>query len=146
MKVNSPDCGDRSDCPINAMVELIGDQWSLLILRDMLLQLKVRYSEFQESDEGVASNILSRRLSQLVEKGLIEKHPDPKDGRAAIYLPTPQALGLIPLLLAAMAWSETHRPETRRSDQIMDLYASDPLAATQRLTQRVLNFRQEVLS
>jgi DNA-binding HxlR family transcriptional regulator len=146
MQVKTPNCGDRSKCPINALVELIGDQWSLLILRDMILNLKVRYSEFEESDEGVATNILSRRLSQMVENGLIEKHPDPKDGRAAIYLPTHQALSLIPLLLAAMAWSEIHRPATTRSDQIMEIYKSDPLAAAQRLTQRALGFRQEVLS
>ena len=146
MKAKNTECGDRSHCPVNALVELIGDQWSLLILRDMLLQLKVRYSEFEDSDEGVATNILSRRLSQLIENGLIEKHRDPKDGRAAIYLPTPQALGLIPLLLTAMDWSQTHRPATTRSDQIMDIYQADPLAAAQRLTQRALKFRQEVLS
>ena len=121
--------GVRSKCPINAVVEVIGDQWTLLILRDMLLLSWARFSEFRQADEGVAPNLLATRLKHLVDQGLVEKHRDPLAGRGALYLPTERAFDLIPLLLAALSWSDAHQPDTAQYPEIVALYRSDPQAA-----------------
>ena len=91
----------RSACPINALVESLGDPWSLLILRDVVLRRRFRYSEFQRSDEGIATNILADRLKRLVRDGFLERRPDPGDRRSSLFLPTERTLDLIPLLLAS---------------------------------------------
>ncbi|MEM0977023.1 MAG: helix-turn-helix domain-containing protein [Pseudomonadota bacterium] len=145
MKVKST-AEKRSNCPVNAVVEILGDQWSLLILRDMLLQGRGRYSEFHGADEGVATNILSTRLSHLAGYGLIDKHPDPSDGRAAIYTATDRAIDLIPMLVAAIAWSDTHDPAARKYDDLMAAYRADPHATTAQLADRARQFRKELLS
>ncbi|MEL6960029.1 MAG: helix-turn-helix domain-containing protein, partial [Pseudomonadota bacterium] len=134
-----------STCPINAAVEVIGDQWSLLVLRDMLLQSKFRFSEFRRSDEGIATNILTARLARLQAFGLIEKHPDPDDGRGALYLPTERALDLIPVLLAAMAWSDAHQPGTAHFPGAVEGYNADPHAVSDLLKSKVRQEREALL-
>ncbi|MEL6681255.1 MAG: helix-turn-helix domain-containing protein [Pseudomonadota bacterium] len=121
--------GKRSVCPVNVIVEIVGDQWSFLILRDILLLQRSRYSEFRDADEGVATNILAKRLKHLVDHGLIEKHQDPADGRGSIYLPTDRALDLIPVLLAMIAWSDTHQSNAKKYPELMAIYAADPSRA-----------------
>ena len=133
MQLKNATCGERSTCPINAVVEVIGDQWTLLVLRDMLLLSKARFSEFRQSDEGVATNILTARLSRLQALGLIERHPDPQDGRGALYLPSDRALDLIPVLLAAMAWSDVHQPGTQAYSDVLAGYRANPHAITERI-------------
>lgn len=136
--------GKRSVCPVNAIVEIVGDQWSLLILRDILLLERSRYSEFRDADEGVATNILATRLKHLVDHGLIEKHRDPADGRGSIYLPTNRALDLIPVLLAMMAWSDTHQPDTKKYTELMAIYESDPRRAATLLRGRAQALRKQL--
>lgn len=137
--------GLRSDCPVNAIVEVIGDQWTLLILRDMILLQRARYSEFRLAGEGVATNILATRLKHLAEHGLIEKHPDPADGRGALYFPTMRALDFIPVLLAALAWSDKHQPETLKYAELMAGYHADPHGMAAKLRDRALAFRRDSL-
>ena len=146
MKDKNTSDARRSKCPINAVVEILGDQWSLLILRDILLQGSARYSDFHSSDEGVATNILSTRLNHLTGYGLIEKHPDPKDGRAALYVATDRAIDLIPMLIAAITWSDKHAPGVRSYDQLLSAYAADPHETTAQLAERARNFRKAHLS
>jgi len=98
----------RSTCPINYTLELVGDKWSLLILRDMVYFGKKTYGEFIDSDEGIARNILASRLVQLMESGLIMKTPHQNDGRRDIYRLTDKGLGLIPLLLEMADWGSRH--------------------------------------
>lgn len=138
-------CGTRSDCPINAVVEIVGDQWTLLILRDMLLQSRARFSEFRLSAESVATNILATRLKHLIRHGLIEKHKDPQDGRGALYLPTDRALDMIPILLAVMSWSQVHQPGTLRYPDAMAFYQTDPHGAADQIRHMALTFRKEML-
>lgn len=145
MKAKLSSQGVRSDCPVNAVVEVIGDQWTLLILRDMTLMRRARYSEFRLAGEGVATNILATRLKHLAEHGLIEKHPDPEDGRGALYFPTTRALDLIPVLLAALAWSDTHQPDTLKYAELMAAYRGDPHRTAENLRARALAFRADGL-
>ena len=93
----------RSDCPIAAGLDIFGDRWTLLILRDMLLGGKSHYGEFA-TDESVASNILADRLAALVHLGIIERVPDPEDGRKFIYRPLEPAIELLPAIAEIAAW------------------------------------------
>ena len=91
-------------CPLPAAVELIGEKWAFLILRGALNGLK-HFEEFQ-GGLGIARNILSDRLSKMVAGGLLERKPDPDDGRRVIYSLTPKGEGLLPVVLALRQWGE----------------------------------------
>ncbi len=99
----------RSDCPINLGLEIFGDRWSLLIIRDMIFGYKTTYNEFLASDEKIATNILSSRLKMLEGWGLIEKESDPIKKTRHRYLLTKAGLDLIPMLVEIMLWSDSYR-------------------------------------
>jgi DNA-binding HxlR family transcriptional regulator len=102
----------RSDCPISSALDIFGDKWSLLVMRDLLFRNKSHYREFLASEEGVATNILADRLARLQAAGLIEKSDDdPRSGKQA-YVATSKGKDLIPLLLEMMLWSAQHEPQT----------------------------------
>ena len=98
----------RSGCPLNASVEMLGDRWSLLIIRDMMLRGFQTYKEFLECYEGIATNILADRLRKLVAYGIITTEPDPSDGRKVIYLLTPKGIDLAPVLTEMVLWAAAH--------------------------------------
>ena len=102
----------RSDCPINFGLELFGDQWSLLIVRDIVYFGKKTYSEFLESDEGIATNILASRLALLEERGIVVRGPHETDRRKEVYSLTNKGLDLIPILLAMASWGAHHDAQT----------------------------------
>lgn len=102
----------RSDCPINFALEMFGDRWSLLIIRDIVYFGKKTYGEFLASDEGMATNILASRLVQLEQKGLLVKKPDETDKRKEVYFLTEKGLDLIPILLEMAGWGAQHDPQT----------------------------------
>lgn len=110
------DTTTRSLCPISQLLDLLGDRWSLLIVRDAVLFGKSRYSEFLAGAEGISTNILAQRLKQLVAQGLLEKHPDPQDGKSAIYLPTDEGLALLPLLVEVLRWGVNTGRVTKELD------------------------------
>jgi DNA-binding HxlR family transcriptional regulator len=98
----------RSGCPLNASVEMLGDRWSLLIIRDMMLRGAKTYKEFLACDEGIATNILADRLRRLVAYGIITTTPDRSDGRKVIYLLTPKGIDLAPVLTEMVLWASAH--------------------------------------
>ena len=98
----------RSGCPLNASVEILGDRWSLLIIRDMMLRGSRAYKEFLESYEGIATNILADRLRKLEAHGIITAERDPSDGRKLIYLLTAKGIGLAPVLTEMVLWAAAH--------------------------------------
>ena len=98
----------RSGCPLNASVEMLGDRWSLLIIRDMMLGGARTYKTFLECYEGIATNILADRLRRLVAYGIITTKPDPSDGRRIIYLLTPKGIDLAPVLTEMVLWAAAH--------------------------------------
>src|ERR1700688_3456571 len=98
----------RSGCPLNASVEILGDRWSLLIIRDMMLRGFRSYKEFLESYEGIATNILADRLRKLVAHGIITTERDPSDGRKLIYLLTAKGIDLAPVLTEMVLWASGH--------------------------------------
>jgi len=98
----------RSQCPLNASVEMLGDRWSLLIIRDMMLRGFRTYKEFMECYEGIATNILADRLRKLVAYGIITAEPDPSDGRKVIYSLTAKGIDLAPVLTEMVLWAAAH--------------------------------------
>ncbi len=98
----------RSGCPLNASVEMLGDRWSLLIIRDMMLRGSQSYKEFLECFEGIATNILADRLRKLVEYGIITTQADPRDGRKVIYRLTQKGIDLAPVLTEMVLWAAAH--------------------------------------
>ena len=100
----------RSECPLNASVEMLGDRWSLLIIRDMMLRGWQTFKQFLEGYEGIATNILADRLRKLVAYGILTTDRDPLDGRRLIYSLTAKGIDLAPVLTEMVLWAAAHEP------------------------------------
>ncbi len=95
----------RSTCPIATALDIIGDKWSLLLVRDMLTVKKKTFKEFSESSEGIAPGILSSRLKWLEENGMLSKQKLPDNQKENIYLLTEKGIDLAPVILELILWS-----------------------------------------
>lgn len=101
----------RSGCPINLTLEVIGDTWSLLVVRDIMFGRRRHYRELlTRSEEGIASNILSDRLRRLTDAGLVTREADPSHKQKRIYSLTEPAIQLVPVLAQLGAWGRRHLP------------------------------------
>lgn len=98
----------RSECPLNAFLETLGDKWSLLIVRDILFKRRTSYKDFLESGERVATNILAARLRMLESAGIITGRDDASDARKRVYRLTPKGLDLAPVLIEMILWGAKH--------------------------------------
>lgn len=95
----------RSGCPINLTLEILGDRWSLIVLRDMMFGNRRHFRELlTNSQEGIASNILADRLKRLMEEGLISKRDDPSHKQKSIYSLTEMGIALVPVFAAMGSW------------------------------------------
>src|SRR5260370_36950715 len=115
----------RSDCPINFALELFGDPWSLLIIRDIVYFGKNTYGEFLASEEGMATNILASRLAHLEQQGILVKKLSEKDKRKEENVLTEKGLDLIPVLVEMANWSAEHDPPTAASAAWIALMKAD---------------------
>ena len=95
----------KSDCPINFALEIFGDRWTFLIVRDLMFKGKHFYGEFLLSEEGIATNILSDRLSLLESNGIVSKSSDPSHKQKIMYRLTQKGIGLVPILVEFIMWS-----------------------------------------
>ncbi|GAA4829136.1 winged helix-turn-helix transcriptional regulator [Garicola koreensis] len=103
--------GHRSGCPINLSLEVLGDSWSLIVIRDIMFGNRRYYRQLLgESEEGIASNILSDRLKRLRHHELITRTPDPTHKQRQIYSLTEQAIQLVPVLVQLGAWGRKFLP------------------------------------
>jgi DNA-binding HxlR family transcriptional regulator len=101
----------RSGCPINLSLEMLGDRWSLIVIRDVMFGNRRHFRELlTHSEEGIASNILADRLKRLVGNGLLSRRDDPTHRQKAIYSLTEPAIQLVPLLAQMAAWGRRHTP------------------------------------
>ncbi len=98
----------RSGCPINIFLELFGDRWSMLIIRDLMFKNRRTFQDFLGAEEGIASNILSSRLQMLEGNDIITRRPHPTDRRKVIYGLTPRGMDLAPALVEMVLWSAEH--------------------------------------
>lgn len=107
--------GLRSDCPIAASLDILGDRWTMLILRDLLLGGKSQFGEFA-SAEGVATNILADRLAMLVDRGVIERVPDGEDRRKHHYRPLRPGVELLPVVAELVVWGVKNTEVAPKAD------------------------------
>lgn len=98
----------RSDCPISCTLDILGDKWSLLIIRDMMFRQKSTYGEFLKSEEKIATNILAARLQNLEENELIEKLVHPESKAKVLYKLTPKAIDLLPIIVEIHLWADKY--------------------------------------
>ena len=101
----------RSGCPINLSVEVLGDKWSLVVLRDMMFGNRRHFRELlSKSEEGIASNILADRLKKLQAQGMITRADDPSHKQKGIYSLTEKAIQLVPIMALVGGWGRKHLP------------------------------------
>ncbi len=121
---------NRSDCPISYALDLIGDKWSLLIIRDLVFDKKRFYKEFRQSKEKIATNILSDRLKKLENAGFIESKVYEKLRTQKEYSLTEKGKDLIPILVEVILWSAKYE---------------DGLAVSDEFVQKATDYREEVV-
>ena len=114
----------RSGCPVSISLERFGDRWSLLIIRDLMVRGFRTFREFQESGEGIATNILSHRLRTLEAAGIVTAEPDAGDGRRVNYRLTEKGIDLAPVLLELLIWGARHEKTGASCALIGDLEAN----------------------
>jgi DNA-binding HxlR family transcriptional regulator len=105
----------RCNCPITTALDIVGDKWTLVIIKQMLLEGKKTFKDFSESDEAIASNVLSSRLKMLEEFKMISKKKLPQNKKTNIYLLTEIGLGLTPTILELTLWSDSNIREFHSS-------------------------------
>ena len=98
----------RCDCPFTSALDILGDKWMLVIVKQMLLEGKETFKDFTESDEAIATNILSTKLKLLEELGVIIKTKRPNNRKSNLYLLTDKGLALTPLLVELALWSDKY--------------------------------------
>ena len=116
---------NKSRCPINFSLETIGDNWSMLIVRDIVYFGKKTFNEFLNSEEGISTNILTARLNHLEHKNVLVKMPHPTDKRKEIYGLTEKGLDLIPILLELAIWGFGHDENTEAPQSWFDMLHAD---------------------
>lgn len=115
----------RSDCPISYALDFFGDRWSLLIIRDMIFDKKRFYKDFQNSKEGMATNILSDRLKKLETSGIIESRVYEKLKTRKEYLLTEKGKSLIPVLVEMIVWSAKQYGSLAVPSEFLDNVSKD---------------------
>jgi DNA-binding HxlR family transcriptional regulator len=98
----------RCDCPITSALDILGDKWMLVIVKQMLIEGKETFKHFTESDEAIATNILSTKLKLLEDIGIVSKNKLPDNKKTNIYLLTEKGLALTPIILELANWSDHH--------------------------------------
>ena len=112
-KPKIPALEHRSDCPTSSFLDVVGDRWTLLVMRDLLLKGYTKYKELAASRERIPTNILADRLVKLEAAGLITKVPYQERPPRYEYLPTLAGLDLLDVISAMVQWSNAHLPETK---------------------------------
>ncbi len=107
---------NRSDCPISCSLDVFGDKWSLLIIRDIMLRGKMSYSEFLESEERIATNILVNRLKVLEEENILSKKVSPTNKSKFLYNLTPKGVDLLPIVIEIMDWGAKYNENCPRRE------------------------------
>ena len=123
----------RSDCPLSAALDLLGDRWTLLVIRDLALRGKHSFSEIHGSAEGVATNVLAERLARLEAGGIVTKTRDASDGRRFTYGLTEKGKDLIPVLIEMIVWSAAHHEGTAAAPGFVEAARRDRPALVEKL-------------
>lgn len=123
-----------SGCPIDYALDIFGDRWTLLVIRDLVFAGKRHFREFIESPEGIASNILASRLKKLEKRGLILRRSDPDNRKQVVYELTEKGVDLIPILLEIIRWGGTHDGNTAAPKAFIERVESDRAGLIREMT------------
>ncbi|MDE2365739.1 MAG: helix-turn-helix transcriptional regulator [Betaproteobacteria bacterium] len=116
----------RSSCPMSCALDILGDKWTLLVIRDIMFLDKRYFGDFLTSPEKIASNILSRRLKKLEESNIILRQLDPGNARRAIYTLTEKGLDLLPAMMELLRWGAKHDSASEEHDCSIRQLAQNP--------------------
>ncbi|MEZ7839008.1 MAG: helix-turn-helix domain-containing protein [Flavobacteriales bacterium] len=134
----------RSGCPISSTLDVVGDKWSLLVIRDMLVKHKKTFKEISDSDERIAPSILSARLKLLESYKLIFKTKVPENKKENIYLLTEKGIRLTPIIIEFSLWGNSNMREFNKIDDIEGLNSDKTLiiqTVQDRYNSILLNYR-----
>ncbi len=120
-------------CPFTYALEIFGDKWSLIILRDLIIFGKRTYKEFAGSGECIATNILADRLTNLEQNGMITKKVDPENRRSFIYSPTKKGVDLLPMFFELVRWSGKYDSISK----VPERYMRQPKATMKKLQKEI---------
>lgn len=110
--MSGPEKKRRSHCPVSFALDMFGDKWSLVVVRDLLFWGKTTYGELLEAGDGIATNVLADRLKQLEGSGIITKSRDPDNRRRYLYKLTDKGIALAPILVEMILWSGKYDADT----------------------------------
>ncbi len=116
---------NRSHCPLNYALEIFGDKWTLLIIRDIVVSKKKTFGEFSKSPENIATNILANRLQILEKNGILSKQVSPENNKVYLYYLTPKGLDLLPTMLEMVVWGAKYDSETAASAALIERIHND---------------------
>jgi DNA-binding HxlR family transcriptional regulator len=129
----------RCDCPITSALDILGDKWMLVIVKQMLMEGKETFKDFTESDEAIATNILSAKLKLLEEVGIIIKTKPPNNKKTNIYLLSDKGLALTPVIVELATWSDSYLRDihpTIVNGEAMEFLRNDKAAFTGALIEK----------
>lgn len=129
----------RCDCPITSALDVVGDKWMLVIVKQMLIEGKETFKDFSESDEAIATNILSAKLKSLEEAGILIKTQRPDNKKTNHYLLTEKGLALAPILIELATWSDSYLRDihpTMEDGEVMGSLRSDKAAIAHEIVNR----------
>ena len=114
----------RSRCPISMSLEIFGDRWTLLVVRDLLYNGRRNFGDFLGAEERIATNILAERLKRLEAKQIVERAADPADGRRSTYFLTEKGFRLAPVIVEIVLWAAAHE-DTAAPPPVVAAIAAD---------------------
>ena len=129
----------RCDCPFTSALDILGDKWILVIVKQMLVEGKETFKDFTESDEAIATNILSTKLKQLEDLGIIIKTKRPNNKKTNLYLLTDKGLALTPILVELAMWSDNNLRDqhpTIQDGEGMEFLRNDKIAFASALVEK----------
>lgn len=132
----------RSNCPISCSLDVWGDKWSLLIVRDLMFKKQSTYGDFLKSDEKIATNILASRLLMLEENGIISRQDHPDSKAKILYKLTEKGINLFPLLIEINLWAEKYSEIPESQKIILNAVKKDKVGF---IEEKIEELKREVL-
>ena len=138
----------RCKCPITSALDILGDKWSLVVIKQMLFEGKSMFKDFTDSPEATATNILSARLKTLEDFGIIYKQKLPTNRKTNIYTLTPKGLSLVPVLVEFTLWSKNHVQDFNPDmnlDEKLEWVEKNKEAAFKQIAESYKEYKQSLL-
>jgi DNA-binding HxlR family transcriptional regulator len=129
----------KSDCPIHFGLELFGDKWTLLIIRDLMFKGKHYFGDFINSEEKIATNVLSDRLALLEKEGIIAMFKDENHKQRIVYKLTAKGIDLMPVLVEIIMWSAKYDKDTAVEMEFVRNYNKDRGALIRQISSRLID-------